>query len=106
MYARMYDIMIFDEGLDSIDITLKDVSDQLSCLNTSKSYRPDNISPGFLRERGIVLAQSLCKLCKMSIKFCKVAKEWKLANIVPIHKNESQNLMTNYHPVSLLSVVG
>ena len=100
------DIMIFDEGLDSIDITLNDVCDQLSCLETSKSYGPDNISPRFLRDGGIVLAESLCKLYKMSIKLSKVVKQWRLANTVLIHKKESQNFRTHHCPISLLSLTG
>ena len=90
------DVMIFDAGLGTVDVTLKDVCDQLSCLDTSKSYGPDNISPRFLKEGGIMLAESLCRLYKMSLRLSKVPNLWKLANIVPIHKTESQNLRTNY----------
>ena len=77
------DIMIFDEGFDFIDITLKDVCDQLSCVDTSQSYGPDNISPNVVRDGGIVPAESLCKLYKMSNRLCKIAKTMETCNYCP-----------------------
>ena len=50
---------VIDGGLNSIDITLKDVTDQIACLDKSKSYSPDSISPVFLKEGGEVLADSI-----------------------------------------------
>ena len=31
---------------------------------------------------------------------------WKKANVVPVHKKESKNLVENYKPISLLSIFG
>ena len=31
---------------------------------------------------------------------------WKKANVVPIHKKESKNLLKNYRPISLLPIFG
>ena len=31
-------------------------------------------------------------------------KDWKIANVVPVHKKKSKSTVTNYRPVSLLSV--
>ena len=31
---------------------------------------------------------------------------WKKANVVPIHKKESKNLLKNYRPFSLLPIFG
>ena len=31
--------------------------------------------------------------------------KWKKSNVCPIHKKESKNLLTNYRPISLFSVV-
>ena len=32
--------------------------------------------------------------------------KWKKANVIPVHKKESENLLTNYRPISLLPVCG
>ena len=53
-----------------------------------------------------MLEELLLRLYRMSLQLQKVPRIWKKANVVPIHKKESQNIRTNYRPVSLLSVVG
>ncbi|MCP3900406.1 MAG: RNA-directed DNA polymerase [Desulfobacteraceae bacterium] len=96
---------LFDVGLDKINITTKDVKDQLQCLDTSKAYGPDGISPKLLKEGGSALAKSLTELFKLSLHLHKVPKIWKQANVIPIHKKDSANLCNNYRPISLLSAV-
>ena len=32
--------------------------------------------------------------------------KWKKANVVPVHKKESKNILKNYRPISLLPVCG
>ncbi len=95
----------FRGGLEFIDVTHQDVQDQLHCLDTSKSYGPDMISPRFLKEGSDALTNSLLQLFTMSLRLSKVPKIWKQANVVPIYKKNDQNLTANYRPVSLLSVV-
>ena len=99
-------VLFFDAGLSEIYVTLDDVIDQIKSLDTSKSYGPDLISPKLLKEGGIPLAQSICDLFNMSLRLCKVPQQWKMANIVPIHKKDEKNNVENYRPVSLLSTVG
>ena len=100
------EVFLLDDGLDSIDITLDDVVDHLSCLDVSKAYGPDGISPRILKEGGPALAESILKLFKMSLRLAKVPSIWKYANVIPIYKKDKQCLRTNYRPVSLLSIVG
>ena len=100
------EMLLFHHGLEEINITLQDVIDQINILDTTKSYGPDQISPKFIKEGGLPLAKSLCILFNMSLRLRKVPKQWKKANIVPIHKKDERNEIKNYRPVSLLSVVG
>ncbi len=96
---------VLSEGtLSSIDITLDDVLDQLSVLDTTKSYGPDGISPRFLKEGGKAIAEVLKSLFKTSLQNKKFPSLWKQANIIPIHKKESKNNVNNYRPVSILIV--
>ena len=72
-------------GFENLVVTTLDVSDQLKCLDTSKSLGPDLISPHFLKEGADILAEPLCKIInklyqqmgntRMSYLFIKKAKE-------------------------------
>ena len=33
-----------------------------------------------------------------------IPQEWKLANVVPVHKKDDKNKVTNYRPISLTKV--
>ena len=56
-----------DENFDTIEITTNDVLDQVKCLNSSKSYDPDGISPIFIKEGSNKLILALQKLFQLSI---------------------------------------
>ena len=104
--ALPFDQLLFEHGIDVINISVQDVIDQIKALDTSKSYGPDQISPKFIKEGGLPLAESLCELFKLSMQVSKVPQEWKKANVVPKHKKDDRNDIRNYRPVSLPSVVG
>ena len=61
--------LINDGGLCNISISIEDVCDQLKCLDTSKSYGPDGLSPRLLKEGGIALAKPLKLLFEISLLF-------------------------------------
>ena len=58
---------IVNEGpkLEYVNITLQDVIDQIKCLDCSKSYGPDGISPVFIKEGGPTLQRVLHRLFSM-----------------------------------------
>ena len=41
---------------------------------------------------------------RQSLKGGKFSEIWKKANVVPVHKKESKNLVKNYRPISLFPV--
>ena len=84
---------------------MQDVSDQIKCLNCSKSYGPDGISPVFLKEGGEIIVFVLHKLFQLSLAKAKVPRSFKQANVIPIHKKDLKTLVTNYRPISLLSIM-
>ena len=92
-----------DTTLDQIEITIKDVSDQISLLDITKAYGPDNISPRLLKLLGETVVSPLYKLFNMSLKNKKVPRIWKQANVIPIFKKGDPTNPTNYRPVSLLN---
>ena len=54
--------------------------------------------------------KSICKplelICQSGIKHGKFPNEWKMANVVPVHKKSDKQILKNYRPVSLLPICG
>ena len=92
--------------LSSIRIQEIDVKDVLLSLDPSKSSGPDEISPRVLKEGASELSKPLCKLFNLSLTKQKFPRPWKDANVTPIHKKDSKNVVNNYRPISLLSCIG
>ena len=92
--------------LDQILVSEEDVKDQIRLLDGNKSYGPDGISPKFIKLASFSLVKPLTKLFNLSLNKGKVPKLWKQANVVPIHKKDSKQILANYRPVSLLSILG
>ena len=78
---------------------------ELKSLNPNKSPGPDEIHPLLLKECAQDLSTSLCTLFNLSLRQGKYPSEWKLANISPVFKKGSRSLVSNYRPVSLLSII-
>ena len=55
---------------------------------------------------GKTLVYPLKLIFKASIEEGVFSGYWKKANVVPIHKKESKNLLKNYRPISLLPSFG
>lgn len=92
--------------LDNIDITEQDVSDAISTLDTSKASGPDLINGKLLKEGKHQLAGPLCKLFNKSLQNQSYPETWKLANVIPIFKKDDPSAVSNYRPISLISIMG
>ena len=58
-----------------------------------------------LKECSKEISPSLCSLFNKSLATGRVPVEWKQANVIPIHKKDRVEPVTNYRPISLLSIV-
>ena len=74
-------------------------------MNNGQNTGPDEIPPRILKECAHQIAPSLCLLFNQSLQHGSIPKEWKLANIIPIHKKGDISNVENYRPISLLSVI-
>ena len=74
-------------------------------LDITKSCGPDGIPARLLKECANEIAPSLCMMFNTSLKTACLPKEWKEANVTPVHKKDSKELASNYRPISLLCLV-
>ena len=94
------------DSLSSITISSQDVKDVLQVINTNKATGPDNINPTLLKQASEVLAYPLSRLFNLSLQQSTFPETWKTANVIPVYKKGSKDLVSNYRPISLLSVLG
>ena len=77
----------------------------LKVPEVSKATGPDEIPAKLLKETASVIAPSLCKIFNKSLQQGSLPSDWKLANVVPVHKKGAKDHVENYRPISLLPTV-
>ena len=81
-----------------IEVSVDEIQECLSNLDTSKACGPDSIPARLLKEC------MLCMLFKFSLSRGKLPYEWKTADITPLHKKDSKEPAENYRFISLLTI--
>ena len=102
-----YDIHIdytSDENFD-IEFCHRKIRKLLANINANKSFGPDLIHGKVLKNCAMSLAYPLALLFKLSYNTGSVPREWRLANVVPVHKKGARENVENYRPISLTSLV-
>ena len=77
----------------------------LSSLNPCKSTGIDKIPAKIIRIAAPIIANSLTRIFNTAIYSETVPSEWKLARVIPLHKNGPRNMLNNYRPISILPIV-
>ena len=88
-----------------ITITKQKVESMLKVLNISKSTRPDEFHPRFLKETAESIALPVTILFNKSLNEGSIPQEWKLANVTCIHKSGDKTSASNYRPISITSIL-
>ena len=89
------------------DLTLNEstVLAALKALEVGKATGPDEIPAKLLKETASVIAPSSRKIFNKSLQLGSLQRDWKLANVVPVHKKGAKDHVENYRPISLLPIV-
>ena len=90
-----------DSKLSGLTFSPDDVLAALLSLDTNKATGPDEIPPRILKECAHQIAPSLCLIFNQSLQLGSLPEEWKLANIIPIHKKGDISNVENYRPRAL-----
>ena len=87
---------ITDMEISQIEVTVDEVMERLSELDTTKACGPDKLSPA----EGVQRANST-----HSLSIGQIPREWKSADVTPIHKKDSKEDAKKYRAISLLPIV-
>ena len=99
------DIDYSNDYLFDINISPERVCDLLLNLNPNKAQGPDGIHGRILKNCARSLGLPLSLLYHKSYCTGDIPADWKLANVVPIHKKGSKVEVSNYRPISLTSLI-
>ena len=90
--------------INDIVLHVSEVEAVLKSLDPNKAAGPDEIPAGILKETAATIAPSLCTLFNRSLEVGYIPREWKLANVVPVHKKDEKDHVEMYRPISLLCI--
>ena len=82
------------------------VAQVIQILDPNKTHGHDNISIHMVKICGPSIYKPLEIIFNECLKTGVFPSEWKLGNIVPVHKKGDKRMLQNYRPVSLLSICG
>ena len=89
------------------DLTINEctVLAALKALEVGKATGPDEIPAKLLKETASVIAPSLCRIFNKLLQLWSLQSDWKLANVLHVHKKGAKDHVENYRPISLLPIV-
>ena len=98
---------VVDECLTLSDIYFSEfmVSDKIKKLKSNSSSGYDGLPPSVLKHLNNFLAGPLAYIFNLSLSTGELPADWKKSIVVPIFKKGSKNIIKNYRPVSITSVV-
>ena len=92
-------------SLTAFTATVSSVEKALRDLDPRKAAGYDGIPTRILKEAACELAPSLTHVFNASFAKGHIPQEWRDATITPVHKKGDRKALTNYRPISLLSVI-
>ena len=84
-------------------VTKDEVEKEIACLKNNKSTGPYSVPIKLLKLIKYIISKPLEQIFNLCFAKGVVPDNMKIANVIPIHKKDSQLLVSNYRPISLLS---
>ena len=95
-----------NNSISSITFNRNDIATIIRSLDPNKAHDYDMTSIRMLK----ICDKSICKPFELIFQSCikqgKFPNEWKMGNVVPVHKKSDKQILENYRPVSLLPICG
>ena len=96
--------LLTEEKLTNCTFSKDDISSILNAIKGNKSHGWDDISARMIIICGESIVEPLFIIFNNCMSKGIFPKNWKKANVVPIHKKNKKNDITNYRPISLLPI--
>ena len=95
--------MITEKSLSDVDFSVEDVKNIISKIDSNKVHGDDMISIRLLKLCEKSVSKPFSIISKSGLTQGIFPSEWE-KNVVPIHKKNDKQCVTNYRPVSLLPI--
>ena len=95
---------VTEERLSTFEICPGDIVKIIRSLDPNKAHGHDEITIRMIKICASSIAKPLAIFFRNFLESECFLKEWKKANIVPVHKKHGKQLIKNYRPVSLLPI--
>ena len=92
--------------IEDVSFSEHEIVSIIQSLNSNKAHGWDGISIRMIKICDETIALPLKIIFDTALKSGSYPDKWKRANVVPVHKKESKNMLKNYRPISLLPVCG
>ena len=86
-------------------VSVIEVTQVLKKLKLKKTARNDDLPPGLLKDSAAVISAPLTHIINLSFRSGVFPFDWKIAKILPLHKNGATDQFVNYRPISILPVM-
>ena len=96
--------LLTQKKLNECTFSKDDIHSILIAIKENKSHGCDEISSKMISMCGESLVDPLFIIFNNCLSKGIFPKNWKKANVVPIHKKNKKNDITNYRPISLLPI--
>ena len=84
-------------------ITVGEVEEIVSNLNTNKAVGLDDINAKYLKISATVISNDIADIINRSLCEQTFPDIWKAAKVIPLHKSGNKDAVDNYRPISILS---
>ena len=93
-----------EERIHSITFGESDITEIIRVLDVNNAHGHDNILVRMIKLHTNSVVNPLTLTFQDSMAAGTFPTQWKRANIVPIHKKNDKQIVSNYRPVSLLPI--
>ena len=94
----------FAKSLFLNPVVSSDIEKIVSKLDSNKSPGYDGIHPKVVKRSISAISEPLCNIANLAMNKGVFPDSLKVAKVIPIYKSGNRSLLTNYRPISVLSV--